>query len=69
MKKCPFCGSNKGYYQYECVERALFFTFEGEPNGSTEDVTIKAGKRRYCYNCHRILPREKKKHWKASCIL
>lgn len=58
MNKCPFCGSDKGYYQYEYVERALIFDFEGEPNGSTEDISIKSGKRRYCYNCNRILPKK-----------
>lgn len=58
MIRCPFCGSDNGYYQYECVERALIFDFEGNPSGSTEDVTIKAGRRRYCTRCGRILPKK-----------
>lgn len=58
MNRCLFCGSDNGYYQYEYVERALIFDFEGNPNGSTEDVTIKSGRRRYCVSCHRILPKK-----------
>lgn len=27
--KCPFCGSNRGYYQIERVHRALLFDFDG----------------------------------------
>ena len=37
--KCPFCGSNRGYYQIERVHRALLFDFDGEPIGGSEDVT------------------------------
>lgn len=58
MKKCPFCGSEKGYYIYEKVHRALFFTYDDEPNGSTEDVEDYVGKRRYCEDCRNILPRK-----------
>lgn len=61
MKKCPYCGSGKGYYTIERVHRALCFTFEGEPDGASEDVTDYSGKRRYCLECGKILPRENKK--------
>lgn len=46
LKKCPFCGSNRGYYQIERVHRALLFDFDGEPIGGTEDVTDYAGRRK-----------------------
>ena len=54
--KCPFCGSEKGYYMTERVHRDLFFTFDDEPCGSTEDVADWEGKRKYCSNCDKILP-------------
>ncbi len=43
--KCPFCGSNRGYYQIERVHRALLFDFDGEPIGGSEDVTDYAGRK------------------------
>lgn len=57
--KCPFCGSGNGYYMYEKVQRALMFSFEdSEPIGASEDMTEYSGKRRYCMDCHKILPRK-----------
>lgn len=56
--KCPFCGSNRGYYQIERVHRALLFDFDGEPIGGSEDVTDYAGRRKQCIDCHKILPRK-----------
>ena len=44
--KCPFCGSDRGYYQIERVHRALPFNFDGKPIGGTEDVTDYAGRRK-----------------------
>lgn len=58
MKKCPFCGSDKGYYQYEYVHRVLVFDFDGNPDGASEDMTDKFCRRRYCCNCNRILPKK-----------
>lgn len=55
MKRCPYCGSDSGYYMYERVHRGLMFDFNDEPIGATEDVTEYAGKRKYCVNCHKIL--------------
>nr|DAT27069.1 MAG TPA: ISL3 zinc-finger of transposase IS204/IS1001/IS1096/IS1165 [Bacteriophage sp.] len=56
--KCPFCGSEEGYYMKEIVHRFLYFTFDGEPNGASEDITDFAGKRRFCANCQMILPKK-----------
>lgn len=58
LKRCQFCGGDNGYYEIEKVHRSLFYTWAGAPNGSSEDVTEWAGKRKYCANCHRILPRK-----------
>lgn len=58
LKKCPFCGSNRGYYQIERVHRALLFNFDGEPIGGTEDVTDYTGRRKQCIDCDKILPRK-----------
>lgn len=43
----------------ERVRRALHFTFDDEPDGATEDVADYTGRRKYCRECGRILPREK----------
>lgn len=56
--RCPYCGGATGYYQMEKVHRALEFTWDGKPDGSSEDVEDYLGKRRYCQDCHRILPRK-----------
>lgn len=40
QKICPFCGSEKGYYMMEVVHRGLFFDYNDEPCGATEDVTM-----------------------------
>ncbi|MCI7122258.1 MAG: hypothetical protein MR941_10840 [[Ruminococcus] gnavus] len=58
LKKCPFCGSNRGYYQIERVHRGLLFNFDGEPIGGTEDVTDYAGRRKQCIDCGKTLPRK-----------
>ena len=42
----------------ENVHRALCFTFDGNPDGATEDVEDWCGKRKYCRNCFRILPKK-----------
>lgn len=55
--KCPYCGSDSGYYMLERVHRSLMFDFSGEPDGSSEDVTDYSGKRKYCQGCDRILPK------------
>lgn len=56
--RCPYCGGTTGYYQMEKVHRALEFTWDGEPDGASEDIEDSLGKRRYCQDCHRILPRK-----------
>lgn len=56
--RCPYCGGTTGYYQMEKVHRALEFTWNGEPDGGSEDVEDYLGKRRYCQDCNRILPRK-----------
>lgn len=56
-KSCPFCGSTEGYYMMETVHRGLFFDYNGEPCGASEDITDYEGKRRYCTHCDRILPK------------
>ena len=53
--KCPFCGSDRGYYMLERVHRALLFNFDGEPIGGTEDVADYVGRRK---QLHKILPRK-----------
>lgn len=58
LKKCPFCGSTEGYYMMETVHRALYFDYDDEPCGASEDVTDYAYKRRRCAYCHKILPRK-----------
>ena len=56
--KCPFCGSEEGYYEIEKVHRALYYTFDGEPNGASEDYNDWASRRKYSAKCNRILPRK-----------
>ena len=56
--KCPYCGSEKGYYCKERVHRFLFFTFDDDADGATENITEWESKRRYCRNCEKILPRK-----------
>lgn len=58
MMKCPFCGAEEGYYFFERVHRALCFTFEGVPDGGSEDYSDACGKRKYCRECHKILPKK-----------
>lgn len=41
---------------HEKVHRSLFFDFNNEPIGASEDMTDYTGKRKYCENCNRILP-------------
>lgn len=55
--KCPYCGSGQGYYMLEKVHRFLAFDFMDEPDGASEDITDYSGRRKYCANCHRILPK------------
>lgn len=57
-KCCPYCGSDEGYYQLDVVHRYLIFDFDDNPNRATEDITDKIGKRKYCVNCKRILPKK-----------
>lgn len=58
MKSCPYCGSDRGYYMYEKVHRALEFDFDDNSIGATDDVTDYAGKRKYCLACYKILPKK-----------
>lgn len=55
MNKCPYCDSNEGYYMTETVRRNLYFTFDGNPNYSSEDSTVYSGKRKRCMNCNKTL--------------
>lgn len=55
---CPYCGSGSGYYMIERVHRALYFNSSGAPAGTSEDVQDYTGKRKYCTDCYRILPRK-----------
>ena len=67
LKKCPFCGSDSGYYMMETVYRGLFFDYDDTPIGASEDVTVYSGKRRRCIDCDKILPRkmfDEKGEWK-----
>lgn len=63
MKSCPYCGSDEGYYMHERVHRCLFFDFNDESIGASDDVGDYSGKRKYCLNCNKILP---KKLFKAN---
>lgn len=56
--ECPFCGSETGYYEIEKVHRMLLYTFDDEPDGGSEDYSDWTSQRKYCRNCHRILPRK-----------
>lgn len=56
--KCPYCGSDAGYYMIERVHRSLMFDFFDEPDGASEDFEDYTGKRKYCRDCHRILPKK-----------
>ena len=58
LKKCPFCGSDSGYYMIETVRRALYFDYDDEPSGASEDTTVYSGKRRRCMVCDKILPQK-----------
>lgn len=54
--KYPFCGSEDGYYEIEYVRRALYYNWDGAPDGATEDINCSVSKRKYCTYCKRILP-------------
>lgn len=56
--KCPYCGGEEEYYEIEKVHRMLFFTWDGKPDGGSEDITEWESKRKYCIDCRRILPRK-----------
>ena len=56
--RCPYCNSEEGYYMKERVHRFLNFTFDGEEDGASEDITDFTGKRKFCSRCHKILPRK-----------
>ena len=56
--KCPYCGSEEGYYEIEKVHRTLLYTFDGEPDGCSEDYNDWTSKRKYCRYCNRILPQK-----------
>ena len=58
LKKCPFCGSDSGYYMIETVHRGLYFNYDDAPLGSSEDITVYSGKRRRCVDCNKILPQK-----------
>ena len=57
-KKCPFCGSDSGYYMIETVRRGLYFDYDDVPVSASEDVTVYSGKRRRCVDCNKILPQK-----------
>lgn len=56
--KCPYCGSEDGYYIVEKVHRTLLFTFDDEPDGASDDYSDWESRRKYCRYCNRILPRK-----------
>lgn len=58
MKVCPYCGSDEGYYMTETIKRDLYFTFDDQPNYSSDDHPVYCGKRKRCANCRKILPKE-----------
>lgn len=57
ISECPFCGSNEGYMTLEKVYRYLYFYFDDEPNGASDDVTEYEGKRKICVTCNKIIPK------------
>ena len=59
MDRCPFCGSKNGYYMKETVEHAIFFTWDGKTVETGEDRPAYTGKRKYCMDCERIIPRKR----------
>lgn len=59
--ECPFCGDKHGYYITETVKRDLLFKWNGEPDGSTEDMTVYYGTRKRCINCDKVIPINKKR--------
>ena len=42
----------------ETVRRALYFDYDDEPSGASEDTTVYSGKRRRCMVCDKILPQK-----------
>ena len=46
LKKCPYCGGKSGYYEIEKVHRTLCFSWNGDPNGGSEDYTDWESKRK-----------------------
>lgn len=51
IKQCPHCGSTKGYSLKETVYRYLYFDYDDEPDGSTEDYQIYGSKTKRCIDC------------------
>lgn len=56
IEKCPLCGESTGFYVYERIHHHLCFTFDGEPDGASEDEAEYSGSRIRCRECRRIIP-------------
>lgn len=53
--KCPHCGSERGYQMSETVRRYLYFTFDDEPNGCSEDMNVYSGITKRCIDCNKLI--------------
>lgn len=58
MIRCPYCGSNKGYYTTELIRRNKYYTFNGIRTG-TKAKTYKEDWK-LCIECGRVLPKKNK---------
>ena len=61
MTKCPYCGSDEGYYMTETIKRDLYFTFEDEPNYASDDSPVYIGTRKRCAKCRKVLPKRERR--------
>ena len=43
----------------ETVEHAIFFTWDDKTVEVSEDCPVYTGKRKYCMDCERIIPRKR----------
>ena len=55
IDRCPYCGSTEGFAMLEKVKRYLWFNFDGEPYGATDDESIYSSKAVYCVKCFKSL--------------
>lgn len=59
MKKCPYCGSDYGYFIKYIVEQEFYYTFADEADGSNDGEEIikyfANRKKMFCRECGKYI--------------